>query len=145
MKVQVDNVDSLEGKPLLFSPQLNKEDWQGIIATSCVTGKDSLVLTLESHNLHPIALAAGEVIGEMEEVEITSPGKWHASDGKVCNIQPTGEPYETSTGFCSPEQAKKLFSMLDVDSSLEKEQKEALQRIIEEFNDVFALSQGAPR
>ena len=79
VKVQV---DSLEGKPLLFSPQLNKEDWQGIIATSCVTGKDSLVLTLENHNLHPIALAAGEVIGEMEEVEIISPGEWHTSMGK---------------------------------------------------------------
>ena len=31
--------------------------------------------------------------------------------------------------------------MLDVEGSLEKEQKQALERIIEEFNDVFALSQ----
>ena len=50
-----------------------------------------LILSIKNHNLHPVRVSAGEVIGEMEEVEITPPGKWYTSDGEICNIQPTME------------------------------------------------------
>ena len=140
VKVQVDNINNWEGKPMLFSPQQHKEEWAGIVAASCVTGKDSLILTVENHNLYPITLPAGEVMGEMEEVEVMSPGERHTSNLDVCNVQPIAEPYGVGTDFCSPERAKKLFSVLEMESSLEKEQEQALTKTIEEFNDVFALS-----
>ena len=86
VKVRVDNSNNSEGKPMLFSPQQHKEEWAGIVAASCVTVKDSLILTVENHNLYPITLPAGEVMGEMEEVEVMSPGEWHTSDLDVCNV-----------------------------------------------------------
>lgn len=90
-------MDGLEGKPLLFSPQQNKEDRSGVVATSCVTEKDDLTITVENHNLHPVRLSTGEVIGEMKEVEIMPPGNWYTSDGEVCNLQPTVESHEAHT------------------------------------------------
>ena len=59
VEVQIDNTESLEGKFMLFSPQQDKEDWSGILATSfvcCVNGKDKLDLTVENHNLNPITV-----------------------------------------------------------------------------------------
>ena len=53
------------------------------------------------------------------------------------DIQPTVESYKTCTFFCFSEWPKKLFSMLEVVSSLEDL---ALQTVIEEFTDTFALS-----
>ena len=135
VKVQVDNIDNLEGKSMLFSPQQNKEDWSGITMASCVIGTDHLILTVENHNLHPITLPAGAVIGEIEEVEVMSPD---TPSEKVCSIQPTVN-YEV--GNDSTGRTEKLFSILDIESSLEKEQTQALRKVIEEFTDVFALSQ----
>ena len=107
---------------------------------SCVNGKDKLVLTVENHNLYPITVSAGEVLGVMEEVEIVSPGKWHVSDEEICNIHPIGEFYETCTEFYSSEQAMKLFSMLEVEKSLEGDKDWALKKVIAELNNMFALS-----
>ena len=135
VKVQVDNIDNLEEKSMLFSPQQNKEDWSGITMASCVIGTDHLILTVENHNLHPITLPAGAVIGEIEEVEVMSPD---TLSEKVCNIQPTVN-YEV--GSDSTWRTEKLFSILDIESSLEKEQTQALWKVVEEFTDVFALSQ----
>ena len=82
----------------------------------------------------------GEVLGVMEEVKIVSPGKWHVFDEKICNIQPIGELYETGTEFYSSERAMKLFSMLEVEKSLEGDKDWALKKVTAEFNDVFAMS-----
>ena len=67
---------------------------------------------MENHHLHPITLSAGEVLGEIEEVEIVSPGEWHVSDEEIYNIQSIGEFYETYTDYYSSAQAMKLFSVL---------------------------------
>ena len=39
VKVQVYNINNWELKPMLFSLQQHKEEWAGIVAASCVTGK----------------------------------------------------------------------------------------------------------
>ena len=108
---------------------------------SCVNGKDKLIFTVEKNcNLNPITVSVGEVLGVMEEVEIVPPGKWHVSDEKICNIQSTDEFYETGTEFYSSERAMKLFSMLEVEKSLEQDKDWALKKVIAEFNDMFAMS-----
>ena len=40
---------------------------------SCVIRTDHLILNVENHNLHPITLPAGVVVGEIEEVEVMLP------------------------------------------------------------------------
>ena len=43
---------------------------------SCVIGTDHLILTVENHNLHPIILPAGAMIGGIEEIEVMSPDSY---------------------------------------------------------------------
>ena len=77
----------------------------------------------------------------MEEVEIMPPGNWYTSDGEVCNIQSTVELHVEHTGSCLTQQAKKLFLMLEIVNGVEEGQHQTLWRIIEEFNDIFTISE----
>ena len=99
-----------------------------------------LTANLQGNSTAGIQQDTRQVMGKVEEVEVMSPGKWHTSNSEVCNVQSTAKPYKFYIDFDFSEQAKKLFSLLEMESSLEKEQKQALERIIEEFSDVFPLS-----
>ena len=122
MWAKVVSSDKLQDKYTLFTP---------------CDDDGNLILTMENHNFHPVTISGGEMLGEVEETMIIQPCSQNlVQDVTVCNIAKTTD----GTVQQDSSRTSKLLTLLDIETSLDEEQREVLQTLVHQFSDMFALS-----